>query len=187
MADNAERPVVVVGVDPGGTTGWAVLKVPVGELADVPHAGWVVDAGQVPSADSMNAEDAWLADVSAAERLAGAVEGVVTHYGGANLAVCEDFILVPAAANAGRALLSPVRVLSALLAGAGLREWWGPGRSWYDGPKLMVRSPSAAKTTCTDERMRDWELWQAGSPHATDALRHAVLGVRELANHYASR
>ncbi len=33
---------------------------------------------------------------------------------------------------------------------------------------------ASAKRFCTDERLKDWRMYQVGNPHATDAVRHGV-------------
>lgn len=167
---------IAVGVDPGGTTGWAVIRAP--EDAIEPEAGWILDCGQVPSSDSADAIGVWRSDVVAAEAVYHAVSDVVVHYGGAHTVGIEDFILRIRGANAARSLLAPVRVTSALLAVGRERDWYDWRRSDDELP-MRVQQPSAAKRICSDERMKGWGMWQSGQPHATDALRHAILAHRK--------
>jgi hypothetical protein len=66
--------------------------------------------------------------------------------------------------------LTPVAVIAALTH-AELR--YGPGRVPY------MQTASQAKTTATDERLKQAGLYRAGMPHAVDSTRHAALFARK--------
>jgi hypothetical protein len=80
----------------------------------------------------------------------------------------EDFIL--RTSNMDRDVLSAVRVTAAAEFGL-----WMMGRI-----SLPRQSPSLAKTTATDERLKAWGLYQrsGGMRHARDADRHAITFYR---------
>lgn len=82
----------------------------------------------------------------------------------------EDFKLRERTMNSS--LLSPVRLTSKveMLLHRDVTEF---NTVWLD-----PQSASDAKSTATDERMRNWGLWQPGKPHATDALRHLLVSLR---------
>lgn len=44
------------------------------------------------------------------------------------------------------------------------------------------QSPSDAKGTITDKRLKRWGLWYPGQPHRNDAMRHLLLWLRKEAN-----
>lgn len=41
--------------------------------------------------------------------------------------------------------------------------------------QLVKQSAQNAKGFCTDEKLKQWGLWQKGERHARDAIRHAVF------------
>jgi len=82
--------------------------------------------------------------------------------------VVEDFTLNQFRRD--RDLLSPVRITAAL--GYCL---WRSGRDYH------VQSPGDAKRICSDERLKEWRMYDpVGSlVHARDADRHALLFLRK--------
>lgn len=84
----------------------------------------------------------------------------------------EDF--VPRGGNAmgasSRDFLSPVRLFSAL---THTEIAYGER-----GRVPFVQSASMAKTTATDERLKEAGLYRPGMPHATDAARHVATFIR---------
>lgn len=71
-----------------------------------------------------------------------------------------------------RHTLSPVRVTAAFSYAL-----------WRDFPGLefIYQSASQAKTTCTDDRLKMWELYDRYSgPHARDATRHGFYRLRVM-------
>lgn len=160
-----DRPVLwVVGIDPGGTSGWAVLRIEwdrVGEGIRARGCWW--RTGEVQGPEPYQAE-ALLAIVRSVY-LAGMWEG------GSEADRCvvsvERFTLRLLSMDA--ALLSPVRITAMMEA-----------LSWRGLPFPVVQlQPSEAKKVVTDERLQHWGFWPSGA-HARDALRHAVLTARKM-------
>ena len=176
----------VVGFDPGGTTGWSVMKVDYAKLMDLKlpvqdavHAWYhgQVDCGsQSGSAgDSATANDYDLG-ISETGEAAGAaicvniIELQFKVYAGLGTAVViEDFI--PREQNMSRDFLSPVRVTSRI-----------EQKLWELRAVTQWRQqPSEAKTAITDDRLKNWGLYRDGQAarHARDADRHALLFLRK--------
>lgn len=158
-----------IGLDPGGTTGWCVLRI---HLIAMTHpdyrildniVAWSVGEFSGPIVNQIDklvdTVDAWPdAEV-----------------------VCEDFTLRQM--SGGRALLDPVRLTEPL-------KWWmesGGRRAWdmeegedWKPRELQLQQPSLAMTTITDDRLRDMGAYAAtaGKPHGRDALRHALTFAR---------
>jgi hypothetical protein len=82
--------------------------------------------------------------------------------------VLEDFILRERTSD--RSLLSPVRL------NAKLEDKF---RESMPRVELTLQSPSNAKTTVTNERLKRWGLWSVGEQHARDATRHLILWLRK--------
>lgn len=158
-----------IGLDPGGTTGWCVLRI---------H----LIAMQSPEYRILENVASWSA---------GEVNGSIGHqidrlvdlvdaWPDAEI-VCEDFLLRQMAG--GRSLLDPVRITEPL-------KWWlerGGRRAWdveegedWKPRELHLQQPSLAMTAITDERLKAWGIYSltAGQPHARDALRHALTFAR---------
>jgi hypothetical protein len=151
----------IFGVDPGGTTGWAVLWVPtvnllsreVTLLEDVEF-----DCGEWSGPDDKQAE-------------AFSIE-VQTMRSNSPI-IFEDFIL--RTFRQDRDLLAPVRVTAKMeFALYRLRDDLGVPKAY----PVLKQQPSMAKSTATDDRLKDWGLWEPGKPHARDAIRHAVTFLR---------
>lgn len=82
--------------------------------------------------------------------------------------VLEDFQLQ--VFRRDKVLLTPVQVAWAFLGLA-------------DGPVVSAwQSPSLAKTTVTDKRLKALGLWVPGRDHERDALRHLVLYMRQTSS-----
>lgn len=80
----------------------------------------------------------------------------------------EDF--VPRQLNQGREFLAPVRLFSSLTANEILH---GTAKR-----VPFIQNASMAKSTATDERLKDAGLYRAGMLHATDAARHCLTFYR---------
>jgi hypothetical protein len=71
--------------------------------------------------------------------------------------------------------LSPVRIRSKIEYGLWLQEKWEAeevGRPVGRGRHLWLQDPSLAKSTLTDDRQRDYGLWDPGPDHKRDAIKH---------------
>jgi hypothetical protein len=83
--------------------------------------------------------------------------------------VIEDFILRERTQS--RDLLAPVRLAAKLDDRLYVTNWRG---------NLTYQSPSDAKSIITDERLKQWGLYETGSPHIRDAWRHLVKRLRDI-------
>jgi hypothetical protein len=86
---------------------------------------------------------------------------------GPPVVVIEDFGLRGDKNSTDRALLSSARIASNLEA----LIWKSAeeGMEWLHMPWFI--SPSVAKSTVTDDRLKRWGLWERGRPHSRDAWR----------------
>lgn len=81
--------------------------------------------------------------------------------------IVEDFILRQRTQS--RDLLSPVRIGARLADRLHVASMGEP----------IWQQPSDAKSIVTDKRMKAWDIWQPGQPHACDAIRHLLLWLRK--------
>ena len=171
----------IVAFDPGGTTGWSIMRVDIERLFDPkvrPHemiTHWwhgEIDCG----AQSGNAGSSALAQgYDLGESETGEAAGVfmcerlIYHAGRPprSAVVIEDFIL--RTQTQARDALSPVRITAAL------QQYLWESKD----TTTFKQQPSEAKTTCTDDRLKQWGFWVPGSRHARDADRHAILFLRK--------
>lgn len=173
--------VSVLAFDPGGTTGWSLMYVDIAKLFDRkvrPHetvfqwwhgeidcgsqSGSAASAAQAHGTDLGQAETGEAAGIAMCERLV-AIAGIPR-----TVVVMEDFIL--RTQSQSRDALSPVRII------AGLNQLLWETKS----APIYKQQPSEAKTTCTDDRLKQWGFWDSGSRHARDADRHALLFIRKV-------
>lgn len=157
--------VEIIGLDPGGTTGWAYMNVAPEALIDPNER--ILDNiilhshGQVDCTGFL--ETTGTSDIIR----------LLSQYPGA-FVVIEDFI--PRQLNQSREFLSPVRI------GAVLRWWLS-----IKGRNFTFQMPSEAKTTATDDRLHAWKgksvprgLYQDDKMvHARDADRHVITFLRK--------
>lgn len=178
------RKLTVVGIDPGGTTGWSVLKVDGFKLLDqaIPvHQAvtkWTngqMDCGSTSgnAGDSATANDLDLG-ISETGEAAGVwmleqIINNVTELPGTTAVVIEDFIL--RTNNKSRDALSPVRITAALQQ----LLWEGQYATVYK------QQPSEGKTALTDERLKKRGFYTGSNSdrHARDADRHALLFLQK--------
>lgn len=182
MSENGTgKGVVVVGLDPGMTTGLCRMT---GSLGDTFGSGkWDVVLSQL-SVDSLfvigcdYVEASWRDTDSWWVKASVAGVGLCMHVldAGPSLVVCEDFVLRPSAAAegiGGREVLVPVAItagFTSMITQMVERQ----------AVEVMYSSPSA-KAVMTSARLQRWfgDVGR-GKPHATDALRHACLGIRRI-------
>jgi len=160
-------------LDAGDTSGWCWLAV---DRLDLCTLGTRVALkksdiryGQIPSGGTDSGENRVVDKLVAKARECWAwaeVDEEVDTF----ILVLEDFVLREM--NAGRSLLSPVRINAKL--SYALRD---------SGVRISLQSASDAKRACTDERLRIWNVYdRASGVHARDAQRHAVLCARKYAS-----
>lgn len=159
----------ILGVDPGGTTGWSLLKIPKSiegqpiwsfSLTDILEHKISWFHGQIDARGPM--EDAAINTLS---------QLIVENCGAA--IVLEDFILRPARNEKTRDLLSPVRI------NAVLQHF-----CWNLNRVVLYQQPALAKTTATDDRLKLWGVYirDGGLQHARDADRHVITFMRRCMN-----
>lgn len=154
-AEGGARLAEVFWIDPGETTGWALLAVHPEALACPDYAvldnlvHW--DVGQISGPEWEQTR--WLTE--AARGWPGAALG------------SEDFIL--RSYSAARSLLSPVRLTAA----------W-EYQMWAERRGVWKQQPAEAKVTVSDDRLRAWHMLPDGAGvHARDALRHGLLFLKK--------
>lgn len=161
----------VLALDPGKTTGWAVV--------------WFDDDALFDTQQSIQrAPVAWIAGMWLGPEV-GHMDALMrmlrkSPIGGDGLAiVCEDFI--PRAAFQDRDFLSPVRLTAMFRAGLhmGSFEADGVARRRTINPE-NIQSASDAKRVITDQRLDTWQMYLPGKDHPRDATRHALLWIRKL-------
>lgn len=185
---------VVFALDPGITTGWAALKVPVGRLLAVGATRTLSRCrwrhGQILR--SAIGGTGALAQAASDSKHVDEIFGHIAH-------VYDEFVFNPAENEEWEGdifvyaiehfqlrmmsmdsnLLAPVRVEERFL-----------DRLWTRGvtTPIFQQSPSDAKRVVTDDRLKDWGMYDRNSgPHARDADRHAILFLRKFSDSSALR
>nr|DAX29592.1 MAG TPA: hypothetical protein [Caudoviricetes sp.] len=169
-------PLAIIGVDPGVTTGVAIATLQrkeIGSLADV-----FVEMGQLSYGFSGNGFDiiesasAEEGEAKVAAEIAQLVRTAVLH-GSRVVLVIEDFVV--RRFDSSREFLSPVRITARIQ-----QELFN--ETICQGVTVAMQSPSDAKQTCTDERMKKWGIQPKTHKdrHGLDAARHCVLFIRKL-------
>ena len=169
-------PLAIIGVDPGVTTGVAIATLQrkeIGSLADV-----FVEMGQLSYGFSGNGFDiiesasAEEGEAKVAAEIAKLVRTAVLH-GSRVVLVIEDFVI--RRFDSSREFLSPVRITARIQ-----QELFND--TICQGVTVAMQSPSDAKQTCTDERMKKWGIQPKTHKdrHGLDAARHCVLFIRKL-------
>jgi hypothetical protein len=150
-----------VWIDPGGTTGWAVISVHPVALTS-PEYSILDNIVHWSSGDWRDTENEMAHQaVKLAQQWEGAAFGV------------EDFIL--GQMNTNRDLLSPVRITAAIE--------YGLWRSRDTRPVFKQRAVEVMRT-CSDERLRRWGLYgdePKSREHSRDARRHCLYFLRRAA------
>ena len=169
-------PLAIIGVDPGVTTGVAIATLQrkeIGSLTDV-----FVEMGQLSYGFSGNGFDiiesasAEEGEAKVAAEIAKLVRTAVLH-GSRVVLVIEDFVV--RRFDSTREFLSPVRITARIQ-----QELFND--TICQGVTVAMQSPSDAKQTCTDERMKKWGIQPKTHKdrHGLDATRHCVLFIRKL-------
>jgi hypothetical protein len=147
-----------VWVDPGGTTGWGVMSVKPEVLADsnrviernIQH--WVCG-------ETHHNED----------QMASEMLELYAMWDDAAIGI-EKFNLRQLAVE-----LSPVSITAKIRYGLWLAEKWAAGdedREMGRPRMLFSQTPAMAKSTLTDDRQRQYRLWEPGKDHKRDAIKH---------------
>lgn len=155
--------------DPGVTTGWCVYRVPRRRLvaegflaAMVPGRGGGWNMGEFTGGDDWSVDT--MLDVTRA-----VYAEVDEEAGDEWVILVEDFVV--RMIKMDRAFLSPVRLSAAYR------------RDMRRAPvHIEQRLSSDAMNIVTDGRLRDWNMYRAGSVHARDAQRHAIMMCRRYSS-----
>lgn len=167
-----EKNIHVVGIDPGGTTGWCRLTIPRAAMFEgAPSRIVEWDYGVFSGAETEQ--------VKAVCRLAREIQGLA--YGVGPALVVEDWDSDPSFKSTDPEALSPVRIGAMLRfahsLGADMTGWKVVGRSFLGDSTLTFQGRTIAKSTATDERLKAWGLWSTIT-HTRDATRHAIVALR---------
>lgn len=152
----------VIGIDPGENTGWCRLTIPRTSIYGK-EPGEIVewDYGEFTGPEPHQVRDIC--------RLVRETQSL--DFGVGPALVVEDFDIPPEAPTTDPVLLIPVRI-AAMLRYAQFMGQLGPDAL------VMLQGRTDAKGTATDERLKLWGLYTAGSDHVRDATRHAIVAVR---------
>lgn len=157
-----------VWVDPGGTTGWAVMSVNPEALVkstpiekSITHwaCGDTHNNENQMAAEMLQLFDVWDDAAIGIERFT--VRKFLTHH---------EF-------------LSPVRIRSKIEYGLWLMEKWDAeenDRPMGRGRHLWLQDPSLAMNTLTNERQHEYGLWEPGADHKRDAVKHCYTFLQRM-------
>ena len=172
---------IVVAFDPGGTTGYCVMGLkPQGLIAgaDLKDELCYIDYGQIDCGTRHGQTGVGMQRGHDGLNMTGENAGIIQMMNiwdsfDACAIVIEDFVLDVRKANMGRDLLTPVRII------AGFSTLLQYSYDEKVMESVFIQNRSLAKTTCTDDRLKTWSLYDRDSgPHARDATRHAFYFLR---------
>lgn len=171
----------VVAFDPGQTTGWAALTVSREALFGANNIGDGLQKhivykqwGEINCLGPLNGWDAIGAELE--NHGVDQMLDIVNDYDHAPV-VFEDFIIDFNQVTKTRSALSPVTIMAKFE--MGFQHVRGDGDGAVLG-RIFRQNRSPVKTTCTDDRMKLWNLYDRRSgPHARDATRHAYYFLRQ--------
>lgn len=155
-----------VWVDPGGTTGWGVMSVSPSLLT-----------GTKPIHRSISH---WACGnyKGNEDQMASEMLQLFSVWDDAAIGI-ERFVIRKFLQH--HEFLSPVRIRAKIEYGLWLQEKWeseDDGRVMGRGRYLFQQDPSLAKSVLTDERQREYALWEPGPDHQRDAIKHCYTFLR---------
>jgi hypothetical protein len=151
----------VIGIDPGGTTGWARFTVPRKCLfGNAPSAVLEWDHGEFYGSE--------INQTQAIARMVREIQSLDYQVGPA--LVVEDWTIMINNVTTDPESLSPVRI-AAMLQYAKFRGELGDAT-------ITLQDRGIAKQTMTDERLQRAGYYVRGSDHVRDATRHAITALR---------
>ena len=163
---------VVVAFDPGVSTGWAIVRVPVKVL---------LDQGQVGSTSRMKVTCGQFRTGSAGGNVERALDLMrlayeeVAEEGDLLVCVQEGFTLRMMSKDPE--MLEPVRWLAVWDEKQRVRDEEGaPPRPFA----VERQDPSLVTSVMTDSRLRLWGLWFNAKEHGRAALKHALMYLRRF-------
>jgi hypothetical protein len=151
----------LIGLDPGGTTGYCRLTVPRESIfGREPGDIWERDYGEFQGSEVEQASDiaTWVREVQSLD------------YPNGPAIVTEAWDQDPTFKSTDPEALSPARINAML-------ELLRYQKKLADAT-LTYQSRTMAKKTATDERLKVWGMYVAGSEHVKDAHRHAITALR---------
>ena len=168
---------VIIGVDPGVTTGVSVVAYNSQDFPASPSEVPFWGSSQKSYGGSGNASDivgGTMVEQRIARDIANIALRLVDRPDVRIIFAIEDFIIRKV--NSSRDFLAPVRITSGIL-----QEITGE-RFKSRNIEVSIQSPSDAKTVCKDERMDAWgfTIRTQKDRHSRDADRHSVLCLRYL-------
>lgn len=138
-----------IGLDPGGTTGWAVTQIPNSSMSGSNGvlAGMKLECGQFEGSHDEQTDQI--------------IELIFSYEEPA--VVMEDFELRQLQVE-----LSPVQIAA--------KVEYELHREALDGLMIpyFLQKAALAKTTVTNDRLKRWGLWVPGQRHARDGIRHCI-------------
>jgi hypothetical protein len=168
----APNELYIIGIDPGGTTGTAVISIP--RLSIFPTKEHREPSGILAhtTQEFAGSESEQATNIS---RYIRTIQSLTYQIGPA--VVCEDWDNTPEFKNRDDEPYSPLRI------GAMLTYLYEQTPLLGDAT-LTFQSRALAKSDATDERLKAWGLYRAtrGSDHNRDATRHAVTALRRAAS-----
>lgn len=178
----------IVGVDPGVTTGIAILGWDNDKSPDIKSVTYTLDQFTYGNSGSVtdNRSD------NEIEMIQDIAESILVNVWGVDgppvvWLIMESFTLRQA--NSSPEYLSPVRIASGVIAAIISRVQCDSHLEYPPIVKLVYQSPADAKNICTDERLEKWGFKQktdSDTRHARDGLRHAITWLRKLSGPYTS-
>lgn len=156
------RELHIIGVDPGGTTGWCRLTVPrASVVAGAPGEIIEWDYGELTGRESDQVKELC--------SIARVTQGLAYKVGPAM--VVEAWDNDPSFKSTDTEPLSPVRIGAMLVFCLDQTKLLNDARIHFQGRTM-------AFSTATDERLKRWGLYIAGSDHIRAATRHAITALR---------
>jgi hypothetical protein len=161
--------ICVLGIDPGETTGWCVMGVDRAALSGPNVNNEPLNKSVINGIFKYGQIDCFFENNGVQELL----DLALIDYPASAIAM-EDFILNFRKADMARHTLSPIRVMSKFEYGLWSYEE-------HQVNRIFLQAASLAKTTCTDERLKEWKFYDRHSGvHARDAVRHAYYFLRSI-------
>lgn len=149
FTDDPEQSYIVLALDPGGTTGWAVLCV---------HPEAMTGDPDVPVLENVLWWTAGQFTGKQDDQIDQIVE-LIQSWPTARI-VTEDFNI-----RQQNVLLDPAEINAVV--------------RWAIRPRYYVKQHSSlAMSTVTDDRQKAWGFWIPGKEHARDAVKHAITFLK---------